>query len=329
MCVIMLVDNKKNARPTDIMVEKAWLRNPHGAGIAWREGDEVVWQKGMTYEEICKAIKETPLPYVAHFRHSSPAAGSEKNIKPAMCHPFPVDRKSSLALTGRTKGYVLFHNGNWSAWEFEVKQAAIHSNTPLPVGKWSDSRALAFLCSIYGLGFMELLSDQKGLAFGPKYYEVFSGRGWYPLNEIWCSNDEFMTMSQRMWNVCQDQHCRRVSDIGLSGLCPEHQKAIDGGSKEVAKPEEARPFQQTQGDPRPEIVDLIWAEKKHQEKDQHGERLISKGKIKEIREAYDKLTSDSPKQRVKGYKALIHLTRYLTQCLGQLPRHATTNSFLQ
>lgn len=325
MCVIMLVDNKKGIRPTDEMVQKAWTRNPHGVGIAWREGDEVVWAKGLDFEAAKKAIKETPLPYVVHFRHASPAAGSEKSIKPAMCHPFPVSKATGLGLTGRTKGYVLFHNGNWAAWEYDLKAAAINSNTPIPTGKWTDSRAMAFLCSIYGLGFMELLTDQKGLAFGPKYYEVFSGKGWYPINDVWCSNEDFLTMGQRMFSICQAQWCRRTTDLNMSGYCPDH----SDGSKGVAPAKEAAPFQPSQGNAQEQIIDLVWAEKKHQEKDQHGERKISKGKIKEIREGYDKLTSPSPKQQEKGLHALLHLTKYLIQSLGPLPNQALTSPFHQ
>ena len=174
------------------MIEKAFDHNDDGGGMAWREADEkgenvVVWKKGLTVEQMTELCATAPIPYIAHFR-----VASIGGVRPSLTHPFPIGKVASLALEGRTKGYVLFHNGHWKEWSDECKRAAIQSNTPIPIGRWSDTRAMAWLCSIYGPGFMEFLPEQKGIVFGPNDMHIFDGSGWYPINNVWCSNDFFM-----------------------------------------------------------------------------------------------------------------------------------------
>lgn len=175
------------------MVEKAYDHNDDGAGVASRETNEqgeavVYWKKGLNKEEMVEMCAKLPLPYVAHFRINSIGG-----VRPSLTHPFPVHKSGSCALEGRTKGHVLFHNGTWKEWEEYMRQAAIFSNTPLPMGRNSDTRAMAWLCSIYGPGWMETLPDQKGIIFGPTdaQTQIFDGNGWVKVNDIWCSNDYF------------------------------------------------------------------------------------------------------------------------------------------
>lgn len=218
MCVIMIVDGE---RPTRTMIEKAADWNDHGMGIAYREDGEVVWRKGIDdVEEVIGLAETLPIPYVLHFRIAS-SGGKRRELN----HPFPVDKRTSLALTGRTKGYVLFHNGDWKEWEPMARSAAVQSNTRIPTGKWSDTRAMAWLCSIYGLGFMEFLPTQRGVAFSPDDIEVFTGNGWTQINGVWCSNDIFMqkgnAASTNAWTICSFDNCQR-RDIDKHYRCPEH-----------------------------------------------------------------------------------------------------------
>lgn len=184
MCVICI---SETVRPDESQVEKMFEANPSGAGIAWREvtgdGPVVRWEKGLELEQIQKLCAEAPLPYVAHFR--IPSCGGDSG---ALCHPFPVDRESSLALSGKTKNYVLFHNGHWSEWKRVMLDTALKTGKKLPVGKWSDSRAMAWAVAHYGLGFLDLI-DEKVIVFGPEDYEVFPGTGWNKVKEgLWTSN---------------------------------------------------------------------------------------------------------------------------------------------
>jgi hypothetical protein len=189
MCVIMIA---KTVRPTPDMVIKAWDANPDGAGIAWREGiednTEVVWEKGiMDKDSALELAANTPLPYVMHFR-----VASVGGVRQALTHPFQVEMDAPLGLSGRTKGMLLFHNGHWAAWAEKSMEAAIHSNAVVPTGAWSDTRALAWLTWLYGPGFMELLPAQKGVLMDPFGQTVFTGDGWYHINDVWCSNNWFM-----------------------------------------------------------------------------------------------------------------------------------------
>lgn len=209
MCVIMVTEE---LRPTPEMVRKAWNANPHGFGIAWYEQDGktsyVRWQKGVTkVEEALALCANTPLPYVAHFR-----VASVGGVKDVLTHPFIVSKTSPLMLKGRTRGCLLFHNGHWGVWAERALEAAINSNSLIPSGDWSDSRAMAWMISIYGPGFMEFLTEQKGVLISPERMHLFTGKqGWERVNQVWCSNDLFMTRS-RTWNTTS--YTRRVCHIG-------------------------------------------------------------------------------------------------------------------
>ena len=188
MCVIFWVNKE---RPDQEMIETAFDQNNDGGGCAWRttndQGEAVVeWKKGLKVEDMIRLAAELPTPYILHFRIASIGG-----IRPTLTHPFPIHKNGSLALEGQTKGYVLFHNGHWKEWSDECKRAAILSNTPIPMGRWSDTRAMAWLCAIYGPGFMELMPEQKGIVFGPTDMHIFDGNGWTLVNNVWCSNDFF------------------------------------------------------------------------------------------------------------------------------------------
>ena len=196
MCVIMAA--KSAAIPPD-MLAKGFEANPHGAGIAWRDSGYVRWIKGLDLDDTIKLAEKLPPPYVVHFRIPS---GGQADI-PALNHPFPVDKHVSLDLEGKTKGYVLFHNGHWTSWQHEVKDAALKKGIPIPVGKWSDTRAMAFLAYIYGLGILEFINE-KSLVFGPVEAQIFGGP-WSPVkvggHEIWCSNSGWQSKPGK-WYGC-------------------------------------------------------------------------------------------------------------------------------
>lgn len=186
MCVIFVASK---ARPTDEMVERAWDHNKDGGGIAWRNNGRVVWKKGiMTLAEMKEICQNTPLPYAAHFR-----VASVGGVKQSLTHPFLVGREGALELEGSTDGSVLFHNGHWNQWNDKALDAAIHTDNLIPEGPdWSDSRAMAWMISIYGNGLMDLLTGQKGVIMTPKKFNIYVGNGgWTKINDVWCSNDYF------------------------------------------------------------------------------------------------------------------------------------------
>src|SRR3990167_4889598 len=189
MCVVMVAHK---TRPTEDMLEKGWNANPAGAGIAWRETKEgkgkkdspivtVEWRKGLELKDVIDLAATVPLPNIVHFRIPSVGGKSAQ-----LCHPFPIEDSVSLALKGSTTGHVLFHNGHWGTWKDKTYDALVRKGMKMPSGKWSDTRAMALIASIYGIGVLDLI-DEKAIAFGPSDIEI-SGSGWSWENEVLCSN---------------------------------------------------------------------------------------------------------------------------------------------
>lgn len=231
MCVIASAEEN---RLTDDQVESMFDANDAGAGIAWREDGVVKWEKGLELKDIQKKCAEVPLPYVAHFR--IPTCGGRI---PYLCHPFPIDKSASLSLKGTTKGYVLFHNGHWGTWRGTSMSLAIANKLQLPGGRWSDSRAMAWVASHLGLGALEMM-DEVCVAFGPDQAEYYGTR-WSEIDKagIWVSNRSWESINT--WkqtnnkskadnlnlnlyggsSLCKYKTCNKFQ-YGNSGYCFEH-----------------------------------------------------------------------------------------------------------
>lgn len=184
MCVIAFAD-VDSPRPSESMVGRMYLANEYGAGIAWREekdGKKVVrWKKGLSMEDAQKLVQEVPKPFVIHFRIPS-CGGPHKSLN----HPFPVDHDAGLYFDGETEGSVLFHNGTWGDWRKFSLDTASRQPEKFPIGRWSDSRAMAWCASIYGLGILELINE-KVIVFGPEKIDIF-GDGWDEEEGVFVSN---------------------------------------------------------------------------------------------------------------------------------------------
>lgn len=330
MCVIFIVDNDQK-RPNDTMIERAWDKNDDGGGFAYRDKGEVVWEKGIEDVEYMKKMAaELPVPYVLHFRIASMNGGG---IRPQLTHPFPIDTKTSLALKGRTNGYVLFHNGDWKGWDDAARYAAITRGATIPAGKWSDSRAMAWLCAIYGHGFMELLPTQKGVAFGPKDIDVFTGPGFVKVNDIWCSNDYFVSYSNPTKastnaieiKMCSWGNCTEKEGIDKDSRCRQHPKTIypthnsgpiatKAGWKADAEVSRAAagsgPFQQGQPNNQRPLITVEEAEIM----EKNGK--MSKGLLKAIKKAYDQLGSTDQKSKERAEHGLKMATVIVSRVVG-------------
>jgi len=180
------------------MITQAYEKNPEGAGFAWREkapnGEEIVhWVKGLDLPESIKLFKKLPLPYIAHFRIAS--SGFAKSA--ALCHPFPIQKDVSLATEGKTKGFVMFHNGYWNNWKTGVMDGLKGTTYKIPPGRWSDTRAMAWMAAHYGVAILNFI-DEKAVAFSPKNIDVF-GVGWSKIGEVWASNRFFDQGGTKMY----------------------------------------------------------------------------------------------------------------------------------
>jgi hypothetical protein len=189
MCVIAVAASE---RVTPEMAAKMNQANPHGAGIAWRdtEGQEAVvaYKKGLSLEEVVELCGKVPMPYVVHFR--VPSCGGPSKL---LTHPFPIQKDVPLELEGTTTGLVMFHNGHWGKYKDAMLEASIRSNNALPIGKWSDSRAMAWMAAHFGIGMLEFI-DEKVVVFGPNDIELFKTEGWDKIGKgIWVSNKYWET----------------------------------------------------------------------------------------------------------------------------------------
>lgn len=246
MCVITVVQTR---RPSEDELTKMALTNGDGCGIAYRTkhgdiftpsedplnvADEVMWEKGLSLEELIPLAARVPLPYVLHFRIAS-CGGKEKE----MTHPFPLTRDVNLDLVGHTKGFVLFHNGHWGAWKDKGLDGAIHNKIRVPAGTWSDTRVMAWLAFLHGPKILEFI-DEKVILFGPKTIEIFHPDGWFRVNDLLVSNrsweyhalprddandtDEFYFRhgGGGHQQVCRQGTCNKAV-VGNSWYCTDHQ----------------------------------------------------------------------------------------------------------
>lgn len=191
MCVIAICST---SRPTETHVEKMFGSNPEGAGVAWREAIDGVphvrWKKGLDLEQAQKLIAEVPIPFIAHFRIASVGGPSRQ-----LCHPFPVREGAELLMEGQSTTPVLFHNGTWGAWKHQMFESTIKGNKKVPIGKWSDSRAMAWLAHHHGLGILEFL-DEKIAIIGPHERDIQAfGLGWTVEDNIYVSNRGWISHS--------------------------------------------------------------------------------------------------------------------------------------
>lgn len=186
MCVIAVVEREAQ-RPTIEMVQEMWKQNPAGGGVAWRDpvAGQVAWHKMLTLDEIIQYNSVLPVPYVLHFR--IPSVGGYDQ---ALTHPFPVDPDVSLDAEGHAD-HVLFHNGTWNDWKDLLLKVLLNRPTcHLPDGQWSDSRAMAYLASVLGVGFLNLINE-KITVFSMEDVLIYGG-GWKQLeghDHLLVSND--------------------------------------------------------------------------------------------------------------------------------------------
>ncbi len=156
MCVVLVCP--KEVRPDFDTLAACEAANPHGGGVAWRDGKHVVWRKSDDVREIHRLATIAKGEIVIHFRVAS--VGS---VCAELRHPFPVDYRASLKARGKAKA-VLFQNGTWSGWRKSLEFAESEGHR-IPRGAMSDARAAAWLCSIYGHNFLAKCEPSRWVYF--------------------------------------------------------------------------------------------------------------------------------------------------------------------
>ncbi len=190
MCVIAIAQTR---RITKDELTRQWNANPDGAGIAYVDGDLVKYEKGFTHvEDLWKAIKALPLPYVVHTRIAT-VGGPRRDLT----HPFPVTPRVSIALKGQAKT-ILFHNGHWSG--YAQAQATLDATLGALNGAVSDSRVMARALAVQGLDAVDLIPQTQRVVLMTHEGVEMYGNGWTDHHGMITSNCSWQYASaQARW----------------------------------------------------------------------------------------------------------------------------------
>ena len=194
MCVILVCPPK--VRPSDEILRACDDANPHGAGVAWREGNRVHWRKNLKVGQVARLIREVKGEVVIHFRWASVGG-----VNPRLCHPFPVSRTAGLALHGKTKA-VLFHNGTWGGWEEALDRLVSLGGHDDIDGPMSDTRSVAVLVDHLGEQVLERLPG-RWVVMGSKATKLYGE--WEEFKGMKVSNTNFVHRlpvqpPKKIWN---------------------------------------------------------------------------------------------------------------------------------
>lgn len=182
MCVIIAAITGK---PTLKTIEKCDKANPHGIGIAARDGGKVHYFKGMAPQEAFEVSQTVSLPFVMHFRLAS--AGSSDDI--TLNHPFPISKAAYPTKHGVSEK-VLFHNGHILNWEDKLFSFLTSKGRHFS-GSWSDTRLCALIANYYGEDTLAaLFPSQKFVTFSANSLRFFGD---------WEKEENGMVFSNYYW----------------------------------------------------------------------------------------------------------------------------------
>ena len=190
MCVIAVCQKRRLSRDE---VKAIWDNNPHGAGATWREGNEVLYQKGFMkrrdFEEFYYGAK-LPFPHVVHFRWATHGGVCQE-----LTHPYLCDKHGSLPLSYKGTQSALFHNGVFVQWDAALKILGDNLG-PLWAEKvdklpMSDSRVLALVQALSPDGLNDCSHGSRVAVFSVKTMRLigpfenrngvkFSSLAWLP-----------------------------------------------------------------------------------------------------------------------------------------------------
>lgn len=210
MCVVLIVPETR--RPSIETLRLCEHANPHGGGIAWRNNGTVEFLKTNDVGEIDSLARKIKGELVIHFRIASVGGVCDE-----LRHPFPITRKASLEDRGRT-GAVLFQNGTWGGYREALEFAAAEGHS-VPAGEhMSDTRAAAFLVSIYGHKFLKKCTPSRWVYYSAK--ENIRYGDWCKHDGIYYSNLHWMPRTPRYEQPKQPLGSHRGQSSELFDLKP-------------------------------------------------------------------------------------------------------------
>lgn len=195
MCVIYVC--KDEIPPLEELA--AGASNDDGAGVAWvdtiKGHPRVRWHKGLKDEhEVHEITKDLKPPVMIHFRLATIGGKT-----PLLTHPFPLTERAPLALTGDTVA-VMAHNGHWNKWDDVLKDLCARSGKMLPAGPWSDSRAMAWIISNFGIGMLNITAEYQKVAVlhAVKGFSIVNQSMWYE-KKGWMQSSSTTSRRKSSW----------------------------------------------------------------------------------------------------------------------------------
>ncbi len=246
MCVLIVC---MSHFPDTRTLELCEQQNPQGWGVAWRnkKKDAVNYVKGIeSVPELEKLIDKLPTPAddFPIILHARVASSGSNDLR--LNHPFTIGTETN-ELKGSSKKGVLFHNGTLFDWRREMKAAIELSGRKVPDGRFTDTRAMAFIADIRGINYLDLLNERI-IVLTPKDLYSFGHTlrhdktGWYEKDGLWFSNS--------LWENPRDNihqtHLTNREPTGIGSLAnirqvvDDHWKSTTTAAAAVDKVEQAR-----------------------------------------------------------------------------------------
>jgi hypothetical protein len=157
MCLIIAAPHKK--RIPDAWLDAAASTNRDGAGVAWFDSakKKICFKKHLDLPGVKSVLdnEASGKSYAVHFRIATVGG-----VDPALTHPFTIEQTPSIEAEGEADS-LLFQNGTCSDWRDMLLKSSLGSGVKIPPPPWSDSRAIAFLCSVHGKHILSILGDHS------------------------------------------------------------------------------------------------------------------------------------------------------------------------
>jgi hypothetical protein len=200
MCVILALETQKELDSLTLeQLKNAESMNPDGNGFATLINGKVVFEKGVSIDDIWTKIKngEIIAPAIIHCRITSVG-----KTMPELCHPFIVNKDSRNAMNGTISEdeTALFHNGTFSEYKDLVLQTAMGAGRHLPSGEMSDTRGIAFVMQTLGIEALEYIDTgfNKFATLNAKQGLTRYG-SWVDVDGIKSSNNYYATSITSKW----------------------------------------------------------------------------------------------------------------------------------
>jgi hypothetical protein len=226
MCQIIASPTGK--RISDKILEESAASNGHGGGLAWLVDDnKIKFRKGLDVKGVKELLdgEAKGLPWVVHFR-----IATHGPICDELTHPFTIDARASVECEGEADS-VLFHNGTFPNWKEYLLQAVASSGTPLPEQPWSDSRAVAFVCHVYGKHVLSILENSsRFLVFDAKEkkdHRIMLWGTWHDYDVF-----KFSNRGTSAFSTYADNRSSSSSSRGGGSENPQRDAAEDEGAAE-------------------------------------------------------------------------------------------------